>query len=173
VEAATKLDEVVVREMTASDWPAVRDIYASGISTGDATFETEPPNWDRFEAAHRPDLCLVAVGGGDVVIGWVAAGPVSDRHVYRGVVEHSVYVHPAWRGRGVGRLLLTALIELTERLGIWSIRSGMFPENEASRALHLACGFRVIGTLERVGEQGGRWRDVVLLERRSTVVGTG
>lgn len=173
MEAANKLDEIVVREMTASDWPAVRRIYASGISTGDATFETEPPNWDRFEAAYRPDLRLVAVDGEDTVIGWVAAGPVSDRHVYGGVVEHSVYVHPAWRGRGAGRLLLTALIELTERLGIWSIRSGIFPENEASRALHLACGFRVVGTLERVGEQGGRWRDVVLLERRSTVVGTG
>jgi phosphinothricin acetyltransferase len=89
------------------------------------------------------------------------------------VVEHSVYVHPAWRGRGVGRRLLTTFIERTERLGIWSIRSGMFPENEASRTLHLACGFRVVGTLERVGEQDGRWRDVVLLERRSTVVGTG
>jgi phosphinothricin acetyltransferase len=165
------VDEVFIREMTASDWPAVREIFAAGISTGDARFESEPPPWDWFDAAHRPDLRLVAVDGGDTVIGWVAAGPVSDRHVYRGVVEHSVYVHPGWRGRGVGRRLPTTFIELTERRGIWSIRSGMFPENEASRALHLTCGFRVVGTLERVGEREGRWRDVLLVERRSDKVG--
>jgi phosphinothricin acetyltransferase len=157
--------------MTTADWPEVRGIYEAGIATGKATFDAEAPSWEVWDAAHRPDLRLVAVEE-ETVVGWVAAGPVSERDCYRGVVEHSVYVHPAHWGRGVGRRLLGAFIELSERRGVWSIRAGMYPENTASLALHAALGFRVVGTFERIGEQDGKWWDVLLLERRSRVVGT-
>lgn len=148
----------------------VLEIYRLGIATGDATFEAEPPSWDRFRATHLPDHGYVALDERGSVHGWVACGAVSDRCAYRGVVEHSVYVHPDARGRGVGRTLLRALIGSTEAAGIWTIQSGVFPENRASLALHAACGFRVIGVRERIGRHHGRWRDVVLLERRSPTV---
>jgi len=145
----------------------VLDIYRLGIATGNATFETEPPSWERFTTGHLKDHRFVALDGGGRVLGWVACSGVSDRCVYSGVVEHSVYVHPDARGRGVGRSLLAALIDSTERAGIWTIQSGIFPENTASLALHHAAGFRTIGVRERVGRHHGTWRDVILLERRS------
>jgi phosphinothricin acetyltransferase len=161
---------IAVRELTAGDWPAVAAIYAAGIATGNATFETEVPSWPRWDATHLPRHRLVAVAG-PAVLGWTAVAKVSDRCVYEGVVEHSVYVDPATRGRGIGRRLLEALIASTEAAGIWTIQSGVFPENEASLVLHRAVGFRVIGVRQRPGKLRGRWRDVVLLERRSTVSG--
>jgi len=152
--------------MTDEHAAQVLDIYRLGIATGHATFETEPPSWPEFTAGRLPGHRFVALDG-DRVLGWTACSAVSDRCVYSGVVEHSVYVHPGARGRGVGRALLRALIDSTERAGIWTIQSGVFPENTASLALHHACGFRTVGTRERVGRHHGAWRDVILLERRS------
>ena len=160
-----------VAPMTVGHADAVIDIYRLGIATGHATFEAEPPDWAGFDAGRLTQHRFVALDPEGRVVGWVACGPVSDRCVYAGVVEHSVYVHPGVRGRGVGRLLLAALIGSTERAGIWTIQSGVFPENAASLALHTGCGFRVVGTRERVGRHHGVWRDVVLLERRSPVIG--
>lgn len=157
-------------------------IYRLGIDEGNATFETSAPTWEAFDASHLPEHRFVALdqgrerrldqGGPDAgaVLGWVAAVPVSGRCVYAGVVEHSVYVHPAARGRGVGAALLAALVSSTEAAGIWTIQSGIFPENTASLALHERAGFRRVGVRERLGRHHGTWRDVVLLERRSTVL---
>jgi L-amino acid N-acyltransferase YncA len=150
---------------------AVLDIYRLGIDGGDATFETEPPTWERFAATRLPGHRFVAVDADGRVLGWVACSPVSQRGVYAGVVEHSVYVHPHARGRGLGKTLLRALIDSTESAGIWTIQSGVFPENVTSLAVHCAVGFRVVGTRERLGRLHGRWRDVVLVERRSPVIG--
>jgi len=141
-------------------------IYQAGIDDGDATFETAVPDWPEFRCSRLAEHSYVALLGG-AVAGWVAASPVSERCVYAGVVEHSVYVDPAARGRGVGRALLDALISSTEAAGIWTIQSGIFAENRASAALHAAAGFRLVGRRERIGKQHGRWRDVLLLERRS------
>jgi phosphinothricin acetyltransferase len=158
--------------MVAADWPEVRAIYAAGIASGKATFETEPPTEQIFTAGHQQELSLVAVDDRARVIGWAAAAPVSDRCVDAGVVEHSVYVAPDAQGQGVGRQLLEALIAASEDRGIWTIQSGIFPENVASLALHARCGFRVVGRRERVGKVGDVWRDVVMIERRSASVGT-
>ncbi|HEU5418821.1 MAG TPA: GNAT family N-acetyltransferase [Streptosporangiaceae bacterium] len=155
--------------MTDEHAAAVLAIYQAGIDTGNATFETRVPTWAEFCAARLPEHRLVAVSAGTVT-GWAAVSATSSRCVYAGVVEHSVYVHPDARGRGVGRALLGALIASTEAAGIWTIQSGIFPENTASLALHEAAGFRVVGVQERVGQHHGRWRDVVLVERRSPVV---
>ena len=160
-----------IRPMTAADWPAVHTIYAAGIATGDATFETEPPTWERFEASRLADHRLVATDTAEIVLGWVAAARVSERAAYRGVVEHSVYVHPDASGGGIGATLLLALIDSTEAAGIWTIQSGVFPENTASLVLHERAGFRVVGRRERIGRLRGVWRDVILLERRSQTVG--
>lgn len=167
---------VDVAVLTQDVWPAVREIYAAGIATGHATFEAEPPTWDAFDAAKLPQHRLVAIGAGQEVLAWAAASAVSERCVYAGVIEHSVYVAPAARGRGVGRLLLQAFIASTEAAGIWTIQSGIFPENTASMALHRAAGFREIGTRSRLGRMtygpmAGQWRDVILLERRSATIG--
>jgi L-amino acid N-acyltransferase YncA len=159
----------LIEPMTAGHCAAVLDIYQAGIDEGNATFETRAPAWAQFETAKLPGHSYVAVSA-DTVLGWVAASAVSGRCVYAGVVEHSVYVDPAARGRGVGRLLLDALIASTEAAGIWTIESGIFPENTASAALHRAAGFRAVGIRERIGQHHGRWRDVVLIERRSAVV---
>lgn len=145
-------------------------IYQLGIDEGNATFETAAPDWAAFDAGKLPDHRLVALGADGRVLGWAAVVRVSDRCAYAGVVEHSVYVHPGARGRGVGVALLRALISSTEAAGIWTIQSGVFPENAASLALHQRAGFRVIGTRERIGRHHGRWRDVVLLERRSPAI---
>jgi L-amino acid N-acyltransferase YncA len=158
---------ITVRNMTEADWQAVRDIYAAGIATGDATFETEPPTWDSWDRSHLPAHRLVAVDETEALLGWVAASPVSDRCAYAGVVEGSVYVAPDAQGRGVGTVLLRALIASTEAAGIWTLQTGIFRENVASVALHQRAGFRTVGVRERLGRLDGRWRDVLLLERRS------
>jgi phosphinothricin acetyltransferase len=155
-----------IRDLAAGDWLEVAAIYAAGIASGNATFETEVPRWETWDAAH-PGLRLVAEDAGEVV-GWATLTPVSGRCCYRGVGENSVYVAERARGRGVGRLLLERLIERAEEDGFWTIEAGIFPENEASVALHIACGFRIVGTRERLGEMNGVWRDVLFLERRSS-----
>jgi len=159
------VSDVVVRAMTPQDWPSVARIYAEGIATRDATFETGVPAWADWDAAHTAEHRWVA--DADVVLGWVACSRVSSRCVYAGVLELSVYVAEAARGRGVGSALLAALVRSTEAAGVWTLETGIFPENTASLALHARHGFRVIGTRERVGQMDGTWRDVVLLERRS------
>lgn len=155
--------------MTEAHAAAVLAIYQAGIDEGDATFETQAPAWPEFTAARLPGHRYVARTGADV-LGWVAVSPVSGRCVYAGVVEHSVYVHPAARGQGAGRQLLDTLVTSTEAAGIWTIQSGIFPENTASVALHHAAGFRDVGIRERIGQHYGRWRDVLLLERRSPLI---
>ena len=158
-----------ITPMTPGHAAAVLAIYQAGIDEGNATFETAAPSWPDFSAARLPGHRYVAVSGSRVA-GWVAVSAVSGRCAYAGVVEHSVYVDPRARGQGTGRLLLAALIASTEAAGIWTIQSGIFPQNTASLALHLAAGFRVIGTRERIGRHHGRWRDVLLIERRSPAV---
>jgi L-amino acid N-acyltransferase YncA len=155
--------------MTAEHAAPVLAIYQAGIDEGNATFEMLAPVWEEFSAARLPVHRYVALAGQDV-LGWVAVSAVSGRCVYAGVVEHSVYVHPGARGQGVGRQLLAVLIATTESAGIWTIQSGIFPENTASVALHEAAGFRRVGTRERLGRHHGRWRDVVLIERRSPAI---
>lgn len=157
---------------TPADWPAVRAIFLEGIATGVATFETEAPSWDAWDAAHLPSCRLVAREGSAAgpVIGWAALTPVTGRCVYSGVGEVSVYVAAAARGHGVGRALLMALIEASERSGLWTLQSTIFPENEASLALHRRCGFRDVGRREQIAQLHGVWHDVLLLERRSGVV---
>ena len=166
---------VSVAPMLAEHADQVLAIYQLGIDEGDATFETTAPTWQAFDTAHLAEHRFVALdatapGRSAAVAGWVAAVPVSERCVYSGVVEHSVYVHPAARGRGIGGALLNSLIASTEAAGIWTIQSGVFPENTASLALHERHGFRRVGTRERLGRHHGHWRDVVLLERRSPAI---
>jgi phosphinothricin acetyltransferase len=161
---------MTVRDLRPADWPAVRAIYEDGIRSGDATFETEPPSWEGWDAAH-PDLRLVAEREGSVV-GWAGLSPASPRRCYRGVGEVSVYVAEDARGTALGRVLLDRLVECSEQAGYWTLTAGVFPENDASLRLHRACGFRDVGVRERLGESGGVWRDVLMLERRSTEVGT-
>ncbi|MFI5642257.1 GNAT family N-acetyltransferase [Streptomyces goshikiensis] len=158
---------VTITALTAAHADGVLAIYQAGIDEGNATFETAAPTWTEFDAAKLPGHRFAALGSDGRLLGWIAATGVSDRCAYAGVVEHSVYVHPHARGRGVARGLLEALIDSTEAAGIWTIQSGIFPENTASLALHQRAGFRVIGTRERIGRHYGVWRDVVLLERRS------
>jgi phosphinothricin acetyltransferase len=169
VSASTQ-GAVHMAAMSADHAAEVLAIYQAGIDEGNATFETSAPAWEAFDAAKLPEHRLVALHETGRVLGWAAVVAVSDRCVYSGVVEHSVYVAPAARGRGVGTALLDALISSTERAGIWTIQSGIFPENTASLALHARCGFRTVGTRERVGRHHGVWRDVILIERRSPAI---
>ncbi len=164
---------IVIEPMTADDWPAVRRIYAEGIATGDATLEREAPDWSHFDHSHPPVCRLVARdGAGGPVVGWTALGHYSGRRVYSGVAWESVYVAEMARGRGVGRALLEALIPSSEAAGFWTLLAGVLVDNKASLALHEAVGFRRVGVQHGMGQDGqGRWRDVVLLERRSGVVG--
>jgi L-amino acid N-acyltransferase YncA len=163
---------VVVAPLTAEDWPAVARIYAAGIAGGNATFEHSVPSWEEWFAARLPTPCLVARDASGAVIGWAALSPVSRRAVYCGIGAVSIYVDPACAGRGVGATLLAQLVAESERLGLWTLEAGIFPENAASVALHERCGFRLVGVRRRVGQmQDGRWRDVLLYERRSPVVG--
>ncbi|WP_209731342.1 GNAT family N-acetyltransferase [Arthrobacter sp. CAN_C5] len=160
--------------MGRTDWPSVEDIYRDGIATGHATFEREPPTWKNFDAGRLANQRLVAVDGG-TILGWAAASATSSREAYQGVVEHSVYVAPQARGRGVGNALLEALVDSAEKAGIWTIQSGIFPENAGSLRLHAVHGFRIVGRRERLalmtyGPQEGTWRDVFLVERRSQVI---
>ena len=161
---------MTIRELRAEDWAAVRQIYEEGIRGREATFETETPSWERWDAAH-PQVRLVAEQDGSI-LGWAALSPASARRCYRGVAEVSVYGAEAARRDGLGRALLAELVERSEQAGYWTLTAGVFPENEASIRLHKACGFREVGVRERLGEADGVWRDVVLLERRSTLVGT-
>ncbi len=159
-----------VAPMRGEHADAVLDIYNAGIATGTANFQAQPPSWDEFDDDHLAEHRFVALDG-DTVLGWVAASPVSGRCVYAGVVEHSVYVAPEARGRGVGRNLLDRLLESARTGGIWTVQCGVFPQNVASLALHGAAGFRVVGTRERLGRMGhgphaSTWLDVVLLEKR-------
>lgn len=159
--------------MTPADWPTVHRIYAEGIATGDATLERVAPDWDHFDRSHRQDCRLVARdGAGGPVLGWVAVSAVSARRAYRGVAWESVYVAEAARGRGIGRALLDALIAATETAGFWTLQAGVLADNAVSLVLHERVGFRQVGVQHRLGQdRTGRWRDVVLLERRSATVG--
>lgn len=156
--------------MTPEDWPAVREIYGEGIATGDATFETELPDWNKWSASHRQDCRLVARSK-SYILGWAALSLVSIRRVYVGVAEVSVYVAASARGKGIGKAFLQGLIEESAHHGIWTLQAGIFPENIASVALHKSCGFRKVGVRRCIGKLGDRWRDTVLLERRSQIVG--
>ena len=158
-----------IAALAATDWDDVARIYAEGIATL-ATFETEVPSWEQWDRAHLPGHRLVARDEGRVV-GWAALAPVSPRCVYAGVAEVSVYVAADARGRGIGTALLAALVKSSEAGGVWTLEAGILPENEASVRMHERCGFRVVGRRERLGRMRGEWRDVLLLERRSTVAG--
>jgi L-amino acid N-acyltransferase YncA len=155
-----------IRAMEPSDWPAVRTIYEQGIATKQATFESTPPSWEGWDAGHLVDLRLVAEDD-DRVVGWAALSPVSRRACYAGVAEGSVYVAEEARGRGVGTALLTRLVAEADEAGFWTLQTSIFPENVASIALHRRCGFRVVGTRERIAQLDGAWRDTVLMERRA------
>jgi L-amino acid N-acyltransferase YncA len=157
---------IVLEELRPEHWQEVVRIYADGITTGNATFETDVPSWEQWDRAHMAEHRFVALRDG-ALVGWVAVSPVSDRCVYGGVVENSVYVDEQVRGQGVGRLLLKRLIASTEEAGIWTIQTGIFPENETSIRLHERVGFEVVGRRKRLGKLHGVWRDVLLLERRS------
>ncbi len=161
---------ITIGVLEPSHWSEVARIYAEGIATGQATFETEVPTWERWDTAHLAGHRFVALEH-EAVLGWAAVVPVSDRCVYGGVVENSFYVSESARGRGAGRLLLEHLVASTEAAGIWTIQTGVFPENEASVHLHRQVGFEVVGRRRRIGRLNGVWRDVLLLERRSDVVG--
>jgi phosphinothricin acetyltransferase len=156
--------------MQPSDWPAVERIYLEGIATGNATFETESPGWEKWNAAHHLHSRLIAKDG-DTIVGWAALSPVSPRRVYAGVAEVSVYVAASAQGQGIGRLLLVELIRLSEQNGIWTLQAGIFPENGASIGLHKSLGFREVGRRAKIGQLRGEWRDTILLERRSEIVG--
>ena len=163
-------DMIVIENMLASDWQAVSSIYEEGLKTGNASFETAAPLWEAWDKAHMKECRLVAKNEGRV-LGWAALTPVSDRCVYAGVAEVSVYIAAAARGRGIGRLILQKLIEESEKNNLWTLQAGIFPENKASLKIHEACGFRIIGKREKIGNMKGIWRDTLLLERRSNKVG--
>ena len=162
--------DLKIEVMAPGDWEEVRRIYLEGIATGDATFETNAPEWEQWDGAHLPCARLVARTS-DGLLGWAALSAVSQRCVYGGVAEVSVYVAAAGRGMGAGRRLLQALISESERNEIWTLQAGIFPENAASLAIHRGCGFREVGRRERIGRMNGVWRDTILLERRSAIVG--
>jgi L-amino acid N-acyltransferase YncA len=161
----------MVRDMQPEDWPAVRLIYQQGMETSQATFETSMPSWAEWDAGKRPDCRLIAQNDTQIV-GWAALSQVSRRAVYAGVAEVSVYVLAEARGQGVGHTLLQVLIEASERVGIWTLQSSVFPENEITIALHKRSGFRVVGRRTRIAQHHDVWRDTILLERRSQIVGT-
>jgi phosphinothricin acetyltransferase len=159
-----------IDELSPADWPSIRSIYLEGIVTGNATFEKSAPQWNVWDAGHLP-TCRLAARSDDGLIGWAALSPVSGRCVYAGVAEVSVYVAASARGQGIGSRLLAALVGASEANGVWTLQAGIFPENAASIALHQRVGFRTVGVRERLGALDGRWRDVVLMERRSRLVG--
>ncbi len=162
--------QLQISAMANESWPAVRDIYTEGIATGNATFETDVPDWTKWDGGHHKECRLLAKNDGGI-LGWAALSPVSTRQVYRGVAEVSIYVARSARACGVGKALLMALIEASERCGIWTLQAGIFPENVVSIQLHKLCGFGEVGMRHRVGQLAGVWRDVCLLERRSGIVG--
>ncbi len=162
--------DFTIRPMAPADWPAVRAVYLEGIATGNATFETEAPQWERWDAAHSA-VCRLVAEATDTILGFAALSPVSARKVYAGVAEVSVYVSAQARGAGIGNALLRELVRASEAAGFWTLQAGIFPENHASLRLHEKCGFRILGVRQRVGCLAGRWRDVILLERRSAIAG--
>ncbi|TCD11721.1 N-acetyltransferase family protein [Pedobacter frigidisoli] len=159
-----------IRNLLSSDWNLVKSIYEMGIVTGNATFQTNAPSWAEWDSAHLPNGRIVAEEHG-IVIGWAALTPVSSRCVYAGVAEVSVYIHPEKSGMGIGLSLLVELVRLSEAEGIWTLQAGIFPENLASLRIHEKAGFRILGVREKIGKQNGVWRDTVLLERRSKIIG--
>lgn len=159
-------EKIKIEDMKEEAWPAVRQIYAQGIATGNATFETQVPDWQTWDKAHLQHCRLVAATANQI-LGWAALTPISSRRVYAGVAEVSIYIAASARARGVGKTLLQALIAASEHAGIWTLQAGIFPENEASLRLHQSCGFRHVGIRKRLARLNGVWRDVVLLERRS------
>ena len=161
---------LILENMQASDWPAVESIYAEGLAAGNATFETEVPRWAEWDAAHLP-VCRLVARCCEQVVGWAALSRVSGRQAYCGVAEVSIYVTSSSRGRGVGAALLGRLVVESERHGFWTLQASIFPENEASIRLHRAAGFREVGHRERIGQMNGAWRDTILMERRSRLVG--
>ena len=166
------MSKISIRKLAASDWEAIRHIYLDGIATGQATFETAAPSWQRWDESHLKFARLGAtIDESPKVVGWAALSPISRRAVYSGVAEVSVYVAADERGHGVGRALLAQLITESERNGMWSLRASIFPENMASIDLHKGAGFCVVGRYQRIGKLLGVWRDTVLLERRSNTVG--
>jgi phosphinothricin acetyltransferase len=162
---------VTVSDMTKADWSAVRNVYLEGIATGNATFETEAPTWEEWDADHVLTPRLVARTSDNTIIGWTALSQVSSRDVYAGVAEVSIYVAAASRGMGVGRLLMQTIAERSEEEGFWTLQAGVFPENLSSIQMHKRCGFRIVGVRERLGKLDGVWRDILLMERRSDRVG--
>jgi phosphinothricin acetyltransferase len=164
--------EIEIRQMVADDWKAVRAIYLEGLATGDATFETEAPSWEKWDDGHIARPRLVALSSNiDGAVGWAALTPVSSRPAYRWVAEVSVYVAETFRGKGLGNALLKQLVAESEQMGFYTLQASVFPQNIASLVLHKSCGFRVVGTRQRIGQVNGIWRDTVLLERRSEIVG--
>lgn len=161
---------ILLDKMLPSHWEEVKAIYEEGIATGHATFQTATPSWEEWDQSHLP-ACRVIAKEDDLVLGWAALTPVSGRCVYAGVAEVSVYVSAAARGKGLGRQLLQKLIEESEANQLWTLQSGIFPENLSSIKIHEACGFRIVGVRERIGQMNNIWRDNLLLERRSQLVG--
>lgn len=161
---------ILIDKMTSDDWEQVKNIYLEGISTGNATFETDAPSWEAWDRAHIGD-CRLVVRSDLEVLGWAALTPVSSRCVYAGVAEVSVYVSPLSSGKGIGSMLLKSLIEKSEEAGFWTLQSAVFPENISSIKLHKNFGFREVGRRERIGKMNGIWRDTIFLERRSDTVG--
>lgn len=164
------MNPVTIRAMVADDWPAVAGVYQEGVDTGNATFETDVPSWEIWDAGHLADARLVAEVD-DEIVGWVALSPVSSRKVYEGVAEPSIYVATTAQGKGVGAALMAAVIAASEEAGFWTLQTAIFSENTASIALHERFGFRIVGARERIGLHHHVWRDTVLMERRSAVVG--
>jgi L-amino acid N-acyltransferase YncA len=176
--------ETQIRDLVADDWEVVSSIYLDGIATGQATFETSAPSWVEWNSGHLPAPRLVAIDGEEIstpaglphrgpsLVGWAALSPVSGRDVYAGVAEVSVYVSNVWRGHGVGKRLLETLVVESEQNGIWTLQASIFPANLPSIGLHKSCGFREVGRRERIGKMNGVWRDTMLLERRSGLVGS-
>ncbi|WP_286182826.1 GNAT family N-acetyltransferase [Bacillus sp. ISL-55] len=164
------ISSIKIEKMHSDDWAAVRAIYLEGIATGHATFQKEAPSWEEWDLGHDAECRIVARLEGDVT-GWAALSPVSSRSVYAGVGEVSVYVSQKHNGKGIGSLLLKSLIELSEQSGFWTLQSSIFPENEGSIKLHKNQGFREMGRRERIGKMDGVWRDTIILERRSRIVG--
>ena len=162
--------DIIIEKMKDEDWPEIKTIYRQGIATGNATFDSEAPEWEQWNKTHLQD-CRLVIKSEQKIVGWAALSPVSTRCVYKGVTELSLYVRDSFRGRGIGTALLKATIEESQRAGVWTLQSGTFPENAASIAIQKACGFREVGIRKKIGCMNGKWRDVVLLERRSDVVG--
>lgn len=169
-EVAAKSFNMEIRKFTAEDYPQVAAIYLQGIATGNATFQTTAPDWAEWDKSHLAD-CRIAAFDGSVMAGWAALTPVSSRCVYAGVAEVSVYVAATFRGKGVGKLLLAELAAASEAIGLWTLQSGIFPENTGSIKIHEQCGFRLIGYREKIGKKDGVWRDNIIMERRSKTTG--